>query len=131
MTYLIGMLVDGFWVIGLLVPSLFGKLTGRSGFDPSLEIRLILGIAASLMAGWTVLLAWAYRKPVARRGILLITAFPVIFGLFLVSLLGLIQGNAGNIWILIKTGVLMVFFCFSFILASSLEKGNHYDGKDI
>ncbi|MCG2715800.1 MAG: hypothetical protein L6422_05875 [Candidatus Marinimicrobia bacterium] len=33
------------------------------------------------MAGWTVLLIWADRKPIERKGVLLITVFPVLLGL--------------------------------------------------
>jgi len=36
---------------------------------------------APLMAGWTVLLLWADRDPLARRGVLLITIAPVLVGL--------------------------------------------------
>jgi hypothetical protein len=38
-------------------------------------------IASSLMWGWTLLLVWADQKPMERKGILLLTTFPVIFGL--------------------------------------------------
>jgi hypothetical protein len=33
------------------------------------------------MAGWTALLVWADRDPVARRGVLLLTVLPVLIGL--------------------------------------------------
>ena len=40
-----------------------------------------MGMGASLMLGWTALLLWADRKPLARKGVLLLTVFPVIAGL--------------------------------------------------
>ena len=40
-----------------------------------------MGMGASLMLGWTALLLWADRKPLARKGVLLLTVFPVIVGL--------------------------------------------------
>jgi hypothetical protein len=40
-----------------------------------------MGVGASLMAGWTILLIWADRRPIERKGVLLITVFPVLFGL--------------------------------------------------
>ncbi len=46
------------------------------------ELTYPMGLGASLMFGWTVLLLWAYRRPMERRGVLLITIFPVIVGLF-------------------------------------------------
>jgi amino acid transporter len=33
------------------------------------------------MLGWTVLLLWADQDPLARKGVLLITVFPVILGI--------------------------------------------------
>jgi hypothetical protein len=45
------------------------------------EFAYALRTGAPLMAGWTVLLLWADRKPMERRGILPITIAPVIAGL--------------------------------------------------
>jgi hypothetical protein len=50
-------------------------------FHPGWDYRYAMAFGAALMAGWTVLLLWADRKPVERRGVLLITVFPVIAGL--------------------------------------------------
>jgi len=41
-----------------------------------------MGMAAALMLAWTVLLIWGDRKPVERRGVLLLTVFPLIPCLF-------------------------------------------------
>lgn len=56
---------------------------GIEDFDPPVEHRYAMGLGASLMAGWTLLLIWADRKPVERRGVLPLTIFPVIFGIAL------------------------------------------------
>ena len=45
------------------------------------EFRFSMGFGASLMFGWTALLLWAYQEPEERKGILLLTIFPVIPGL--------------------------------------------------
>jgi hypothetical protein len=37
-----------------------------------------MGLAASLMVAWAVLLLWADRKPVERRGVLPITVFVIV-----------------------------------------------------
>ncbi len=42
-----------------------------------------MGMGASLMLGWTVLLIWADRKPLERMAILPITVIPVIAGMVL------------------------------------------------
>jgi hypothetical protein len=50
-------------------------------FHPGWDYRYAMAFGAALMAGWTVLLVWADRKPMERRGVLPITVFPVIVGL--------------------------------------------------
>jgi hypothetical protein len=45
------------------------------------EYRYAMSYGAPLMAGWTVLLLWADRRPHERRDVLLITAVPVVAGL--------------------------------------------------
>ncbi len=45
------------------------------------EFRFSMGFGASLMFGWTALLLWAYQEPQERKGVLLLTIFPVIPGL--------------------------------------------------
>lgn len=37
-----------------------------------------MGQACALMWGWTFLLIWADRKPLERRGVILLTVFPVV-----------------------------------------------------
>jgi hypothetical protein len=51
-----------------------------------------MGMGASLMLGWTALLLWADRKPLARRGVLLLTVVPVIAGLAANELWGVWTG---------------------------------------
>jgi len=47
---------------------------------PDAAFGIGLRRAVPLMAGWTVLLLWAYRKPVERKDVLPITACPVVVG---------------------------------------------------
>ena len=52
-----------------------------------------MGVGASLMLGWTFLLLWADRRPVKRRGVLLLTAFPVLVGLGITGSLAAATGT--------------------------------------
>ncbi|MFC1496069.1 hypothetical protein ACFL52_01490 [Candidatus Margulisiibacteriota bacterium] len=70
----------------MLIPKVGGFLFGIENFNPGSSYRYAMGIGASLMLGWTVLLIWADRKPLERKGILLLTVFPVVFGLFISGL---------------------------------------------
>ena len=118
--YWLGIGADALWAFGLLFPSIFGILTGNPDFNPDLQIRLIMGIGGSLMTGWTLLLLWAVKKPIERRTVILLTSF-VVIGLFIVALIGFLDGNKLNIWILIKNTILMIFMITSYLLAGKMK----------
>lgn len=118
LSYWLGIGADAIWAIGLFLPDVYGFLLGNPVFSPGIELRLVMGIGGSLMLGWTILLLWAVRKPVERRGVLLITAIPVITGLFVIALIGFLGGNTANLWILIKTFLLFIMMITSYIVAS-------------
>lgn len=65
----------------LLLPELGGRLLTRPEAIHALRVRLALGMGASVMLGWTVLLLWANQKPRQGKGVLLMTVFPVLAGL--------------------------------------------------
>ncbi len=81
LAYWIGAVVDAATVLPLLIPSVAGAMLGVDRFAPNAEYRYVAGLCAALMAGWTAVLIWADRDPVARRGILLLTVCPVVLGL--------------------------------------------------
>ncbi len=117
LAYWLGIGADGLWAVALFFPMVFGLLTGQPDFSPEMPVRLIMAIGGSLMAGWTLLLFWAVRQPIERRAVILLTAFPVVFGLTMVALLGYIGGNTSNIWILVKNSILMISMVTSYVLA--------------
>jgi hypothetical protein len=121
-TYWLGIGVDALWAVGLLVPSVFGFLTGNPNFDPDLQVRLIMGIGGSLMTGWTLLLLWAIREPIQRRAVSILTAFPVVFGIFMVVLIGYLNGNSANLWLVVKTSIIFILMVTSYFLAGKMEK---------
>jgi len=118
--YWLGIVADALWAVALLVPSVLGLLLGNPNFNPDLQVRLIMGIGGSLITGWTLLLYWAVKKPIERRMVALLTAFPVVFGLFFVALLGYLGGNTSNIWILVKLPLLFILMLISYILAGKI-----------
>jgi len=124
LAYWMGIVADAAWAIALIFPQVFSILTGRPDFNPDLEFRLVMGIGASLMIGWTFLLLWAVRKPIERRVVILLTAFPVVFGMFIIALVGVLYGNVSNIWILVKTTILFISMITSYLLANRMSKEN-------
>ena len=120
--YWIGIGADALWAVGLLFPQIFGILTGRPDFNPDFQTKIIMGMGGSLMTGWTFLLLWAVRKPIERRVVILLTAFPVVFGMFIISLIEVLYGNTFILWVLIKGAVLIISMTNSYILAGKMAK---------
>jgi hypothetical protein len=119
--YYLGIAVDAFWAVALFVPTLFGVLIGNPDFHPGIEVRTIMAIGGTLMTGWTFLLVWAVKEPVERRMVGLLTAFPVIFGMFVVALVGFLNGNTTNLWIMFKTIILMLLFVNSYVMTGKMK----------
>ena len=109
-SYWTGAVADGFATYSMLFPKI------ASGA----EYRYALGMAASLMLGWTFLLIWADRKPLARKGVLLLTAFPVVSGLLLAELYA-VYSKLITFEKMLPTGIslviLIILFSFSYFNA--------------
>jgi hypothetical protein len=81
LSYWIGAVFDGAVLVPLLVPAAAKAMFGLDSFAPGSDYRYATAVGAALMAGWTALLLWADRRPVERRGVLLLTVCPVVLGL--------------------------------------------------
>jgi hypothetical protein len=119
-SYWTGAIIDALAAVQMLSPKIFAVTNNLNNFQPAIEYRYAMGMGASLMAGWTVLLLWADRKPLERKGILGITIIPVILGMFLNEIVGvqsqfISTGTMAPIWIL--QIVLMLLFGFSYLNA--------------
>ena len=115
-----GAAADSLWVVALIWPAFYSCLTGNLILQTDVTLRLIMGVAASLMAGWTVLLVWVSKDPIARRSVLLFTAFPAIAGLSVVTLWDILNGSTTNIWILFKCVFLGLAMLWGYYLAGTM-----------
>ncbi len=114
-SFIAGAVADG--LIGVLM-----LLPGRMGES---EFRYPMGLGASLMFGWTMLLLWAYRKPMERKGVLVLTIFPVISGLVASGIWSVAAGLFPVQKILpssILGTALMILMGFSYLKARTAEK---------
>lgn len=86
-----------------LLPMLFSPLAGLLwGFHETSEgYRFAMGYGASLMLGWTLLLLWAYRRPIERRFVAALTVL-VICGLVLTEVMVVLSGSLEG-WRMIPT----------------------------
>lgn len=115
----LGIVLDGVNVPIMLSPRLgeiFFKVPATAATP---AYRFAMAFGAALMLGWTVLLFWADRKPVARRGIALLTIAPVVLGLAASFVYGVSMGLfplSSVAGILILQSVLSVLYIVSFVI---------------
>ncbi len=77
-SYWIGIVADAIATVLLFSPKVAEIILNPSPFEISDAYLYVSRIAGTLVAGWTVLLFWAQKKPIERADILIITVFPVI-----------------------------------------------------
>ncbi len=79
----------------------------------------------ALMAGWTCLLLWADRKPMERKGILILTVFPVLATLIGTELLGMARGVVEDplfVPVILLQALLSIYFILAYHWARKDEK---------
>ncbi|MFX1507567.1 MAG: hypothetical protein ACFFDC_15895 [Promethearchaeota archaeon] len=128
--YWIGVVLDALFALDMMVIALFAVMTPLSSIYTLPELigigfpyQFALGIASTMMWGWTALLIWGVQKPLERKGILLLTAFPVITGLMISNILAGLNGLISSSSLIIRPGVylgLLVMFASGYFLADNL-----------
>ena len=88
--FLAGAITDAFALAPMLFPPLARLLWGFE--DLSGPYRFAMGYGASLMAGWTALLVWAYQRPLERSFVAALTVF-VIYGLAATEVVAVLAGH--------------------------------------
>jgi hypothetical protein len=88
--FLAGALTDAFALLPMLFPSMARLLWGFE--HPSGAYVFAMGYGASLMLGWTLLLLWAYQRPLERRVVALLTLV-VIGGLVATEIVVVVRGE--------------------------------------
>jgi len=125
--YAAGAIFDAAIAALLLLPDALAMVVGLAEVPSRLSERVGLAMASSLLFGWTGLLIWGLRSPVERRGVLLLTVFPVIMGLALAVLAGwsgsyISTAGAAMIWST-QTLLSLLFIC-AFLGAQRAAKQN-------
>ena len=122
-SYWVGAVLDALYVIPMLSPKVGGALYKIENFNPGVEYKYAMAVGAALMLGWTFLLVWADRKPVERRGVLLLTIFPVKVGLDLASIYPIAYGIIAPPDMIISWVIsisLYVLFIYSYVNSRDL-----------
>ena len=114
--FLVGALTDAVALVPMLVPGAASLLWGFD--DLNAGYRFAMGYGASLMLGWTVLLAWAYQAPIERRFVAVLTVV-VIIGLVATEVVAVVSGDVAA-WRLAPT------WCLQAVLLGLFADAFHY-----
>ncbi|MBN1425225.1 hypothetical protein JXA88_11785 [Candidatus Fermentibacteria bacterium] len=117
--FLLGAVTDGLAILPMLSRRVGAALFGGNSSRSHHEYRYAMGIGASLMAGWTLLLLWGAASPLERRAILVLTIFPVITGIVAATVLAVRRGvirlsHAIPLWA--HLGAVSVFYAVVYVL---------------
>jgi hypothetical protein len=88
--FLVGAVTDAAAVVPMLSPPVARLLWGFE--DVGGPYRFAMGYGASLMAAWTVLLLWAWQRPLERAFVAALTVF-VIYGLVATEVAAVVAGT--------------------------------------
>jgi len=124
-SYWVGAVIDAFAVVPLIFPRIHAFIYSIPVFEVTPVINNIAYIGAALMLGWTVLLIWADRKPMERKGVLPITVLPVVAGIACSSIYLVAEGviKLSSIMpTLVMQACITGLFLFSYCFASAAKK---------
>jgi len=114
--FLVGAVTDALALLPMIVPPLARILWG---FEESRgPYAFAMGYGASLMFGWTLLLIWAYQKPLERKFVAALTVV-VIYGLVLTEILAVLKGH-------IAVSRILPTWFLQIILLGLFSGGFHY-----
>jgi len=100
--FLAGAVTDALALVPMLSPDMARLLWGFENVGG--PYRFAMGYGATLMAGWTALLVWAYQRPIERAFVAALTVF-VIWGLVATEVAGVVSGSLPA-WRMIPTWAL-------------------------
>lgn len=114
--FLAGAITDALALFPLVVPEMASRLWGFDEFPGSYSF--VAGYAAALMLGWTVLLVWAYQRPLERRFVAPLTVL-VIYGLVITEVVAVASGH-------IAIEMIAPTLCLQVGLVAIFASGAHY-----
>jgi hypothetical protein len=120
LAFLAGAITDGLALLPMLLPPMARLLWS---FDsPGAEYYFAIRYAASLMFGWTLLLLWAYQRPIERRFVAVLTLI-VIAGLAITQIGVVASGHISLVRMLPSwaiQAILVYLFSTAYIAATKV-----------
>jgi hypothetical protein len=119
--FLVGAITDALAAVPMILPEMGKTMWGFN--DMQGVYFFAMGFGAALMLGWTILLIWAYIKPLERRYIALFTLF-IIAGFIVVEAVSAACGIIGIGYIipsLIMQVLLTALFICAFVISGKIK----------
>ncbi|MHA2425672.1 MAG: hypothetical protein ACXAEF_12855, partial [Candidatus Thorarchaeota archaeon] len=94
-------------------------------FTEGLQSQYAWGMVFAIMLSWTILLVWADRRPVERRDVIMLTAFPLVSLLLADTFFAIAVGIvtlAEILAIQLAYVFLIVLFTSGYLLTRKLEQ---------
>ncbi len=118
-----GAVIDGkafllFFFPGLL-PNVTKYVFNIGIFDPYCNQAVLLRMLVALFdLGWTILLVWAALKPLERKGIMLITLFPIITGILILRITTTLNNTVSEAYLVTNVFFILIFifFIYSYLI---------------
>ena len=118
-SFRVGATTDGLVALAMFSEAIIGHTSPLTHYAPDIPYRYAIGLAGSLMLGWTALLLWADREPVERRTVLPLTCL-VVIGLMATGAFGISTNYiplGPGIALLLFQAVLVALFTWSYIVS--------------
>ena len=98
---------------GAQIPNSLSGMVGTG-----VDYRFAMYIAGVFMAGWAVILAWGWLKPLERKGLLLITAAFILLSVLVevAHYLPLLGGSGFVVGVMMRSALIAIF-SFSYFYA--------------
>jgi uncharacterized membrane protein len=114
-----GAITDALALLLMLFPSLAKLIWGFA--EVCGPYQFAVGSAAALMLGWTGLLVWAYRRPIERRAVAVLTI--LVICALIVAEIFTVLASAVTFWRMVPTWVLQAILLTLLGLGCRASKG--------
>jgi hypothetical protein len=131
LAYLLGGITDLLVFLMMVFPQFATAFWGIEGFTE--EYYFAMGMGAPLMLAWTLLLLWAYKKPIERRFVAPLTIL-VILGIAVTNTLMVDRGLftiTGMLPSFIIQGILLIGFSVGYVFTEPEKLGTAMSAKKI
>jgi hypothetical protein len=121
-SFFIGAVTDALALIPMVIPAAARIFWGFSDFSGIYYFAM--GMGASLMLAWTILLFWAFRKPLERRYVALFTVI-IVAGFVITEIVLSCQGYlaTNKFWAsLAMQAILLSLFSYSFFSSGNRQE---------